>query len=213
MKYAITALFGSLLILLAGPVFAVTIYECVDDEGNTTYQDRCPPGTTPANEKKFRTGTDAGATRSQSATAGEQPDVDITLYAAPDCDACLILKGIMDEYQAPYTEQNINSSDEVKRELQEKLGGASTLTIPTIIIGEEAISGFKKNELMAALEDAGFSKPVVEEPEAEEEESNLAETAFVEEEETTSNTAPEGEGNLEVVEDEQGRQSLRPVQQ
>lgn len=208
MKYAIFTLFGSLFLLLAGPAAAVTIYECVDDEGNITYQDRCPPGTTPAGEKKMRTGTGGGAS-TQPATGGEQPDVDITLYTAPDCDACLILKGIMDEYQAPYSEQNINSSDEVKRELQEKLGGASTLTIPTIIIGEQAITGYKKTELIAALEQAGFSKPAAEEPAAEEEEQDLAETAFVEEEETT---APQAEGTLEVIEDEQGRQSLRPVE-
>lgn len=214
MKNTIITLTCLSLFSLATPLSAVTIHECVDEGGNTTYQDRCPPGTTSVLEKKIYTGTGNNTGTQPAQKTGTPPDIDITLYDVPDCDACLVLKGVMDEYQATYTEKNINSSDDVKRELQEKVGGASTLTIPTIIIGETVIAGFKKNELMSALEQAGFSKPAPAQPEAEEEEASLAEKAFTEEGETTSEgTAPVAEGSLEVVEDEKGRQSLRPVQQ
>lgn len=212
MKNAIIYLSGLLLLMLAGPSSAVSIYECVDEEGNSVFRDRCPPGTKPVQEKKYRTGTGGDSTRLQSATGEEKPEVEITMYSTPDCDACVVLGSIIDQYQASYTEKNINSGDEVKRELQKKVGGASTLTIPTIIVGETVVAGYKKNELISALEQAGFSKPAP--PEPEEEEPDLAETAFVEEEETTSEpTEPVAEGTLEVVEDEQGRQSLRPVEQ
>lgn len=141
--------------------YAVTIYECVDEAGNSVFQDRCPPGTTSAGEKKFRTGSEVPET--PASPAGTSPDVDITLYSTPECDACLILRGVLEQYSAVFSEKNINRSDEVKRELQEKMGGATTLTIPTIIIGEKIIAGFKKDELISTLEGAGFSKPKPEE--------------------------------------------------
>lgn len=214
MKNATIALSCSLLFLLAPPLSAVTISQCVDEEGNTTYERTCPPGTTQVEEKKIRTGSGSSADTAQaSRQAGAPPDVEITMYDVPDCDACLVLKGVLDEYQAPFTEKNINSSDDVKRELQKRVGGGSTLTIPTIIIGETVISGYKKNELMNALDQAGFSKPAPPAPE-EEEGPSLEEKAFTEGEETASGpNAPATEGTLEVHEDEQGRQSLRPVQQ
>jgi glutaredoxin len=201
-KYFITGT-GFFIFLLAAQAPAVTIFECVDEAGNSTYQDRCPPGTTPANEKDFRTGS--GDSKPAATPGAAPPDVEILMYSAPNCDACLILRGVLDEYKAPYTDKNINAGDEVKRELQEKVGGAETLTIPTIIVGETVIAGFKKDNLISTLEQAGFKKPVAET----EEEETAVETT--EGETTTGPTAPTG--TLEVVEDEQGRQILRPVEQ
>jgi glutaredoxin len=217
MKKHFVLMSGWIFLVAASQVPAVTIYECVDDAGNKTYQDRCPPGTTPVTEKNIRTGPGSST---KTVGAGTQvPDVEILMYSAPECDACMILRGVLDEYKAPYTDKNINASDEVKRELQEKAGGSSTLTIPTVIVGESVIAGFKKSELVSALEQAGFKKPVVETEEEEEVEEPAAETAetpepaleTTEEETTTESTAPAG--SLEVVQDEQGRQILRPVGQ
>jgi len=146
---------------------AVTIYECVDADGNSVFQDRCPPGTTPAGERKFRTGS--GDEPVTTGTDGDTPpDADITLYSAPECDACFILRGVLEQYSAVFTEKNINQSDEVKLELQEKMGGAGTLTIPTVIFDEKIIAGFKKDELINTLESTGFRKPGAEENPAEE---------------------------------------------
>ena len=161
MKIIYAILPGIFISMMWCQAYAVTIYECVDEAGNSTFQDRCPPGTTPAGEKKFRTGS--GSEPVKQAPVSGVPDVDITMYASPECDACLILRGVLEQYSAVFTEKNINQSDEVKRELQEKMGGSTTLTIPTIIIGEKIIAGFKKDELISTLEGAGFSKPRPEE--------------------------------------------------
>ena len=162
MKTIYAILPGILFSMMWCQAYAVTIYECVDEAGNSVFQDRCPPGTTPAGEKKFRTGSGAESAK-PAPVSGDVPDVDITMYASPECDACLILRGVLEQYSAVFTEKNINQSDEVKRELQEKMGGSTTLTIPTIIIGEKIIAGFKKDELISTLESAGFSKPQPEE--------------------------------------------------
>ena len=209
---------GLFSMLLVTQAQAVTkIYECVDDAGNSTYEQFCPPGTTPAEEKDIHTGGGDTATKPRAASATTTPDVEILMYSAPNCDACLILRGVLDEYKAPYTDKNVNSSDEVKRELQEKTGGAATLTIPTIIVGETVITGYKKDSLISTLEKAGFKKPEVE-SEGGEEEQPTAETpaapgtpeAAVETTEEEATTTVTGPDTLEVVTDEQGRQVLRP---
>jgi glutaredoxin len=176
MKIIHTILSGIFLGLALSSAHAVTIYECVDEEGNSIFQDRCPPGTTPAGEKKFRTGATSEPTTTTSTGGDTPPDADITLYSAPECDACLIMRGVLEQYGAVFTEKNINQSDEVKKELQEKTGGSSTLTIPTTIFNETIIVGFKKDELISTLEGAGFKKPVSEEPPAEEN-TSVPETA------------------------------------
>jgi len=162
MKTIYSILPGILFSIMWCQAYAVTIYECVDEAGNSVFQDRCPPGTTPEGEMKIRTGSSSEPAKTAPASA-DVPDVDITLYAAPECDACLILRGVLEQYSAVFSEKNINQSDDVKRELQEKMGGAATLTIPTTIIGEKIIAGFKKDELISTLESAGFSKPEPEE--------------------------------------------------
>jgi glutaredoxin len=162
MKTIYAILPGILFSMMWCQAYAVTIYECVDEAGNSVFQDRCPPGTTPAGEKKFRTGSGAEPAK-PAPVSGDVPDVDITLYASPECDACLILRGVLEQYSAVFTEKNINQSDDVKRELQEKMGGSTNLTIPTTIVGEKIITGFKKDELISTLESAGFKKPEPEE--------------------------------------------------
>lgn len=206
---------GLFSILLVGRAQAVTVYECVDDAGNTTYEQFCPPGTTPANEKDIHTGGGAAATKPAAGTA-KTPDVEILMYSAPNCDACLIMRGILDEYKAPYTDKNINSSDDVKRELQEKTGGSGTLTIPTVIVGDTVIAGFKKDNLISTLEQAGFKKPAAEagQEEGTPEESpatpETPETPEATGETTEGNAKAKQVGPLEVVTDAQGRQSLVP---
>ena len=136
------------LYFLAMPAMAVKIYECVDEEGNSTWQDKCPPGTTPAGEKSFYTG-------SKKSDSGS-PDVPVTIYTVPTCDACDVVKNILNNYQASFTEKNIQDNVALQTELQEKSGGGATLSVPTVIIGEKVIVGYNKQTLTSSLEEAGF---------------------------------------------------------
>ncbi len=165
MKNLYIVLIASVFSLLSSQAYSVTIYECEDEEGNITLQDRCPAGTTPAGEKKVRTGTSSPAPA--AAIPGLQPDVDIILYATKGCDACIITQSILKDYGAPFTEKDTGQED-VKKELNEKTGGTNTITVPTVLVGEDVIAGFNKEALISKLESAGFKKP---EPEAETEEA------------------------------------------
>lgn len=136
------------LYLLSMPAMAVKIYECVDEAGNTTFESTCPPGTTVSGEKSFYTGKkkpDAGS-----------PDIPVTLYTVPSCDACDVVKEVLGKYNAGFTEKNIENNPDLQKELQEKSGGGNTLSVPTVIIGEKVIVGFNKQSLTSSLEEAGF---------------------------------------------------------
>ena len=150
MKTTLTGLLASLLLAATAPALAVTILECKDEDGTITYRDRCPVGTMQAGEKKFYTGSKAGE------EAG--PDVAVDFYTVPTCDACDVVRKILDEYGAHYSEKNVESNVELQKELQEKSGGGNSLSVPTVIVGETTIIGYNKQSLITSLEEAGFNK-------------------------------------------------------
>ena len=150
MKYITAGILLTFTSLLSTQALAVKILECVDEDGNSTYQDRCPPGTTQAGEKKFYTG--------KKEADANSPDVPITLYSVPTCDACDVVRNILEKYGASISEKNVETDVALQRELQEKSGAAGTLSVPTVIVGEKVIGGYNKQDLVASLEDAGFKQ-------------------------------------------------------
>ena len=144
--------------------YAVTVFECIDEAGNSTFQDHCPPGTTPANERKIPTGAQddkaAPAATKKPEEAEGTGDATITFYTtSTECDACLVIKAILDKYGASYTTKDISTDLAVRQELKDKSGGTGTsVSVPTIIINDQVIAGFNKEALAKALEGAGYKK-------------------------------------------------------
>jgi len=165
MKHITTTMTLLLCTMCLSKANAVTIYECVDEAGNSTFQDHCPPGTTPANERDIKTG---GGTEGTAETAPEaKPEVpagggggDITFYTtSTECDACLVIKSTLTTYGASFAEKDISKDMDARQELKDKTGATSSVSVPTVIIGDQVISGFNKEALVKALENAGYSKP------------------------------------------------------
>ena len=144
--------------------YAVTVVECVDEAGNSTFQDFCPPGTTPASQRDIKTGVPDTAAEAATQTPGQTEgtgNAAITFYTtAKECDACLIIKDVLGQYGASFTEKNIDSDMAARQELMEKAGGGAgtPVTVPTVIINDQVISGFSKDTLVSALEKAGYKK-------------------------------------------------------
>ncbi len=151
MKYIISSITLIIACLLSTQVFAVKILECVDEAGNSSFQDRCPPGTEPVSEKVFYTGN-------QASDKGN-PNISIALYTVPACDTCDLVRNLLNRYGANVTEINIKDDVNLQRELLEKTGSEGSLSIPTVIFGDQVIVGYKKQELIKSLEDAGFEIP------------------------------------------------------
>jgi glutaredoxin-like YruB-family protein len=74
---------------------------------------------------------------------------DIIIYTQNDCPPCQIIKMFLNEFGFSYTEKNINSDEQSRQELTEVYNSYST---PTIVIGEEVITGFNLERLKEVLE-------------------------------------------------------------
>lgn len=157
MKTFLTTTTTLILVIFFSPSYAVKVHQCKDAEGNITFQDICPPGTSSISEKQYGS--------QQSSEEPESADISATVYLVPDCDTCEEIKDFLQLRKIPFTTKNVNDSLEVQNELKEKTG---ELKVPVTIIGENAIVGYDRQRLLAALQNAGYVEPEAEQPAGEE---------------------------------------------
>lgn len=170
MKYITNSMKIMILGLSAFHVHAVTINECIDENNEVTFQEKCPPGSSSLKAIKLKTGKP-----SKSADQEQGPlDVSITLYAVPKCDSCDAMRNVLKNYNASFTEVNIENNPEKQNELMEKIGGGGSLKVPTILFGEKQIIGFDKATLVSELETAGFKEAGSQQTDGDNESSDTA---------------------------------------
>lgn len=73
----------------------------------------------------------------------------IIVYTQNDCPPCKVIKMFLNEFGFSYTEKNINEDEKSREELTEIYNSYST---PTIVIGEEVITGFDLERLKRILD-------------------------------------------------------------
>jgi glutaredoxin len=80
----------------------------------------------------------------------------VTLYTVTDCDACDLVRMQLQNRDVPYTEKDSATDVEVQTELKAKAG---TLSVPTVTIGNQVLSGYNKMALDNALDEVGYLSP------------------------------------------------------
>ena len=78
----------------------------------------------------------------------------IVFFSAPNCDACDLVRNQLQRRKVPFSEKDSSEDPDTQAELAEVTGGP--LTVPTIVVGEQKFTGYRKNELDSALNDAGY---------------------------------------------------------
>lgn len=73
---------------------------------------------------------------------------DIIVYTQNECPPCKIVKMFLNEYGFAFEEKNISLDKNSRQELTNKYGSYST---PTIVIGDEIITGFDLEKLKKVL--------------------------------------------------------------
>jgi len=138
------------LAVYASPAFAVNIYRCKDAQGNVSFQDRCPPGTTTLGEKQYSTATpEAGAAQANTAP--------LTLYVVPNCESCKQVEDFLAARGISVAEKNVNKSIDLQNELKKAAGD---LRVPALMVGDKAIVGYNRTALLDALSKAGYNTDV-----------------------------------------------------
>ncbi len=72
----------------------------------------------------------------------------ITIYSTPTCHFCHMAKNFFKENNVVYTEHNVASDLEKRKEMMEKSG---QMGVPVIIIGQELVVGFNQPKIAKLL--------------------------------------------------------------
>ena len=129
---------------------AVTVVQCEDAEGNRTYQESCPPGTSVVEKKQIYTGPKQTGPDMEALKANKP----VTLYRVETCEACDMVSDYLQERGVPFSLKNANDDVEVQKELREKTG---ELSVPVVTIGDDAVvTGYNKSGLKEKLDQAGY---------------------------------------------------------
>jgi len=67
----------------------------------------------------------------------------VTVYTSDTCGYCHMLKEYLKDKQVPYTEKNISTDMNARRELV----GKGFMGVPVVLVGNETIVGFDKERL------------------------------------------------------------------
>lgn len=148
MKYIHAGILSLSFFLMSFHAFAVSVYQCKDENGNLTFEKHCPPGTTQVDEKKLYTGKKEETTSSV--------DVSATLYSVPDCESCDEIRDFLKFRGISFTDKNVKDDIDLQNELKDVAG---ELKVPVLVIGEKVIKGYNRSEILAALKDAGYVEP------------------------------------------------------
>ena len=148
------ALFAVAFLFFSRPLFAVSIVECEDQEGNRSFQKSCPPGYTELNRKRFYVKGAPGDRPGESAAAlgmGQSA----TLYMIPACDTCEEAREFLEDNGVSVTEIDVSNDREVQVEFEALAG---ELKVPVTVIDGKLLRGYSRAEFRAALA-AGASGP------------------------------------------------------
>jgi len=123
------------------------LYKWIDEDGNVIYQDQPPPEGA-GQVQTFASPAD------DPAPGGPTPAVDVVLYAIEDCDACDLVRKVLDDRGVPFEEKDAENNVEVQSEIREVAG---TLSVPVLVIGDGVLTGYNKQVLGDELDEAGFT--------------------------------------------------------
>lgn len=78
----------------------------------------------------------------------------MTLYSVPVCDACDLVRHLLEKHGVPFTEKDASNEIVVQAEVKELAG---QLSVPLLTIGDAVISGYTSSGITAELTKAGFT--------------------------------------------------------
>jgi len=148
---------GLSLGLSAGAALAQTPYKVVTPDGRVTYTDR-PVVVTPGmqvqplrRDASVNTVSAPALPPELRAAATRFP---VTLYSSSDCQPCDSGRRLLQQRGIPYNERLVSSDDDINA-LQRLSGGR---TVPSLMVGGQALRGFQEADWQATLDLAGYPK-------------------------------------------------------
>ena len=72
----------------------------------------------------------------------------VTIYSTPTCHFCQMTKEFLKEKKVEYTDYDVSTDMEKRKEMIEKSG---QMAVPVIYVDDEMMIGFDKDKLTSAL--------------------------------------------------------------
>ena len=130
------------------------MYKWVDEAGNVTYQDQPPPGqeeSTAVFAEDAEVSAEIAAGKAQRA---EKSSVPVILYSVPVCDACDLVRNLLERNGVPFTEKDAGNDISVQKELMDLAG---QLSVPLLSVGEDVVDGYSSTAIESRLAAAGYT--------------------------------------------------------
>lgn len=156
MKSAHLASLALTALLAAGS--AAAQYKVIGPDGTVTYTDRPPTANTSAKVTPMTRAAAAAQAAAESGLPYELQQVasryPVTLFAQADCSACDAARNLLQQRGVPYAEKQIVTDEDVLA-LERLVGGR---TVPSAIIGGQALRGLSPSEWDSYLDAAGYPR-------------------------------------------------------
>lgn len=128
----------------AGVAQAEKTYKWLDSQGNVRYTDQPPP----AGVRILR---ESGDNRP---VVDEKEKTPVTLYVAPRCDACDLVRHWLTQRGVPFKEVNAAADAEAQAELSKRYG---QIGVPALAVGETYTLGYNPIDFERVLTGAGYA--------------------------------------------------------
>lgn len=140
---------GLALLVGAGVAQAQKMYKWLDGQGNVRYSDQPPP-------PGVRVLREAG---DNAPVPVETERLPVTLYVAPRCDACDLVRHWLTQRNVPHKEINAATDSEAQAELNKRYG---QIGVPALAVGDSFTLGYNPIEFERVLNGAGYAVAVPE---------------------------------------------------
>src|SRR5262245_12988118 len=134
------------------------LYKVVGPDGTVTYTDRPPPASVgrpaPVASRNEAPAADASLAALPLELRQVTTRYPVTLYTGADCAPCESGRRLLSSRGVPFTERRVGSEEDAEA-LNRLTGGRS---IPTLMIGTQALRGFADSDWHSYLDAAGYPR-------------------------------------------------------
>jgi thioredoxin reductase (NADPH) len=71
----------------------------------------------------------------------------VIVYSSTGCSYCAKIKSDLEQWNIPFEERNVTDNEDYFKELESR----GIYSVPTTLIGEEAVVGYRPNKMKALL--------------------------------------------------------------
>lgn len=144
------------VLLCAAATVQAQQYRWLDDKGRPQYSDNPPPSAKGVRKTEAKTESPAEAGQQMPFEVQQaQKDFPVTLYTAPICkQPCELARTALNKRGVPFTEVQV-WTPETLEQLKARAGSDS---VPALLVGRSALSGFDQTRFDGLLDSAGYPK-------------------------------------------------------